>query len=160
MANGRPLNGMRPGSDAATLGQLFASASRDFSTLIRGEIQLAKAEVKVDVVNAAKGGGMFGAAGFLVLLAVILLSIAAAYGLTALGLHPGLAFLAVALFYLLVAGLLAFVGLRAVKRVGPPARTIRTAKDSVAVITRRQSADDLERLAIASSSARHAKPRG
>ncbi|MGH2598356.1 MAG: phage holin family protein [Dehalococcoidia bacterium] len=159
MATGLPRGGNRAGQDAQTLGALFVSASRDFSTLIRSEIQLAKAEVRVDVLNAAKGGGMFGASGFLVLLAVILLSIAAAYGLTALGLHPAVAFLIVAFLYLIVAGALAFVGLRAVKKVGPPERTIRTTKDSVAVITRRQTPDDLERLAIGSSG-RHARPRG
>jgi len=92
------------------------------------------------VRHAAKGGAMFGGAAFLGLLAVILLSIAAAYGLTALGLHAGFAFLIVAGAYLLVAGLLALVGVRAVKKVGPPERTIRTAKESVAAITNRRPA--------------------
>ena len=157
MAIGRPLNGNRAGQDEQTLGALFASASRDFSTLIRSEIQLAKAEVKVDFGNAVKGGGMFGAAGYLVLLATILLSIAAAYGLTALGMHPAWAFLIVAFVYLLIAGVLAYIGLRVVKKVGPPERTIRTAKDSMAVITRRQSPEDLQRLTLTASAGRHAK---
>jgi len=160
MADGRPQGGGRAGQDAQTLGALFASASRDFSTLIRSEIQLAKAEMRVDVKNAVTGGAMFGAAGFLVLFATILLSIAAAYGLTALGLHPALAFLIVALLYILVAGILAFVGLRAVKRLGPPERTIRTARESVAVITRRQSADALDQRSAVESPGRHAKERG
>jgi hypothetical protein len=158
MADGR-LNGKRAGQDSQTLGALFASASRDLSLLMRSEIQLAKAEVRVDFVNAAKGGGMFGAAGFLAVLAVILLSIAAAYGLTALGLHPAVAFLIVAMVYVVVAGLLAFVGLRTVKRVGPPQRTIRTTKDSVAMITRRQPVNALDQQSAIEASGRHAKPR-
>jgi hypothetical protein len=136
MANGRPLGTQQ---DEPTLGQLVASASRDLSLLVRSEIELAKAEVRVDVRNGIKGGAMFGAAAFLGLLAVILLSIAAAYGLTALGLHPALAFLIVAAAYLLVAGILALIGRRAVKKVGPPERTIRTTKESVAAITSRRS---------------------
>jgi hypothetical protein len=138
MADGRTHAGQETGRDEPTLGQLVASASRDLSLLVRSEIELAKTEVRTDVRNAAKGGGMFGAAAFLGLLAVILLSIAAAYGLTALGLHPGFAFLIVAGVYLLVAAILAFIGVRAVKKVGPPERTIRTAKESVAAITTRR----------------------
>ena len=79
-----------PGPSEETLGALIATASRDLSTLVRGEIELAKAEIRVDVKNGVTGGAMFGAAGFLVVLGVILLSVAAAYGLVALGLHPGL----------------------------------------------------------------------
>ena len=124
-----------------TLGALFAAASRDLSTLVRSEIELAKAEVRSDVKHGALGGAMFGAAAFLGLLAVILLSVAAAYGLVALGLHAGLAFLAVAGFYLLVAGILAFVGKRSVGKVGPPERTIRTSKDTAAFLKSPRSGD-------------------
>jgi len=132
------LAGQQSAPDEPTLGQLVASASRDLSLLIRSEIELAKSEVRVDVRHAAMGGAMFGAAAFLGLLAVILLSIAAAYGLTAAGLHAAFAFLIIAGTYLLVAGILALVGVRAVKKVGPPERTLRTAKESVAAITNRR----------------------
>jgi hypothetical protein len=65
------------------------------------------------------------------LLAIILLSIAAAYGLSALGLHPALAFLIVAFVYLLVAGVLVLVGKRLLGRAKPPQRAIETSKESV-----------------------------
>ena len=122
------------GSTEATLGALVVNASRDLSALVRSEIELAKAEIRVDVKNGATGGAMFGAAGFLGLLAVVLLSIAAAYGLVALGLHPGWAFLIVAGVYLLVAALLVLVGRRAIRKVGPPERTIRTSKDTASFL--------------------------
>jgi len=64
-----------------SLGSLFASASRDLSALIHGEIELAKAEIKVEVKSAATGGALFGAAAMLGVLALPLLLIAAAYGL-------------------------------------------------------------------------------
>ena len=131
----------RDSSGEETLGALIATASRDLSALVRSEIELAKAELRVDVKNGATGGAMFGAAAFLGVLVVILLSIAAAYGLVALGLHPGLAFLAVALFYLLVAGVLVLVGKRTVSKVGPPERTIRTSKDTAAFLKSPRSGD-------------------
>jgi hypothetical protein len=123
--------GQRP---EETLGALFASASRDLSALVHGEIALAKAEIRQDVQNGAKGGAMFGAAGFLGLLATILLSIALAEGLVALGVWRWLAYLIVTVFYLAVAGILVLVGKRAVSKVGPPERTIRTSKETVAAL--------------------------
>ena len=121
-------------TDEPTVGQLFAAVSRDLSLLIRSEIELAKAELKDDAKSAGKGGGMLGVAGVLGVLSIILLSIAAAYGLTALGLHPGWAFLIVAGFYLLVAGLLGLAGVGSLKKIKAPERTIKTAKDSAALL--------------------------
>jgi uncharacterized ion transporter superfamily protein YfcC len=124
-----------------SLGALFADASRDLSKLVHDEIELAKAEIRRDVKNGATGGAMFGAAAFVVVLAVILLSIAAAYGLVALGLHPGWAFLIVAAVYLVVAVVLALVGKKAVSKVGPPTRTIRTSKETAAFLKHPRSAN-------------------
>jgi hypothetical protein len=129
----------RDSSTEQTLGALFATASRDLSTLVRSEIELAKAEIRVDVKNGATGGAMFGAAAFLGVLAVILLSIAAAYGLVALGLHPGWAFLIVAGGYLLLAAILGLVGKKVISKVGPPERTIRTSKDTASFLKRLRS---------------------
>jgi len=76
-----------------------------------------------------------GVAGFVTVLAVILLSIAAAYGVAALGVPLGLAFVIVAVVYLLVAGIAAFVGIKALKTIKPPERTIRAAKETAALVT-------------------------
>lgn len=130
-----PATSPRPGAPAEeTLGALFITASRDLSTLVRNEVELAKAEIRVDLKNGAKGGAMFGAAGFLGVVAFILLSIAAAYGLVAAGLHPAWAFLIVAAVYLLLAAVLGLVGKKAVAKVGPPERTIRTSKETAAYL--------------------------
>jgi hypothetical protein len=118
----------------ASLGQLFASASRDFSTLIRSEVELAKAEVRQDVRNAAAGAAMFGAAGVFGALAVVVGSVAAAHGIHALGVTLGWSYLIVTGAYLFVALLLVLVGVRSVRRVKPPERTIRTTKDNVALL--------------------------
>ena len=117
-----------------TLGQLVAQASDDLSGIVRAEIALAKAELRVDAKNAAVGGGLFGAAGYLVLLATVLLCIAAAYGLVAAGLSPWLAFLIIAVVLVLLAGLLALVGRSRLRKLSPPQRAIREAKDTIAAV--------------------------
>ncbi|NHC16160.1 phage holin family protein [Motilibacter deserti] len=117
-----------------SLGKLVASATKDLSALVRSEIELAKIEIKSEAKHAIAGSGMFGAAAYLGLLASILLSIAAAYGLNAAGLHPALAFLIVAVVYLLIAGVLALLGKKQVSKVSAPERTIRTTKESVSTL--------------------------
>jgi cellobiose-specific phosphotransferase system component IIC len=111
-----------------TLGGLVATAWQDISTLVHGTIELAKAELRDDARRAVVGAVTLGAVAFLGVLVVILLSIAAAYGLVALGLAPGWAFLIIAGAYVLVALILALIGIRALRRIRPPERTIRMAK--------------------------------
>ena len=127
--------------EEATLGALFATASRDLSSLVRSEVELAKAELRQDAKNGAKGGAMFGAAAFLGLLATVLLSIALAQGLVRAGVVSWLAFLIVAVFYLLIAGLLVLVGKKALSKLGPPERTIRTSKETAAFLKSPRSTD-------------------
>ncbi len=119
-------NGSEP-----TVGQLVANASRDLSALVRNEIKLAQAELKRSAQAAGIGAGMFAVAGLLAFFALILLTISAAYGLVAAGLHPALAFLIVAGAFLLIAGLLVFIGLRQLKKAKGPKRAIETSKESV-----------------------------
>jgi len=122
---------MGPNGSEPTVGQLVANASKDLSNLVRGEVELAKTELKKTAVAAGTGAGMFGAAAFLALLAIILLSIAAAYGLTALGLHPAVAFLIIAVLYLLIGAVLVLLGKRALGGAKGPQRAIETSKESV-----------------------------
>jgi hypothetical protein len=125
---------MGQNEDEPTVGQLVANASRDLSSLVRSELELAKTELKKTAVAAGTGAGLFGAAAFLALLAIILLSIAAAYGVNALGLHPALSFLIVAVIYLLIGAGLVFVGLRLIRKAKGPQRAIETSKESVEVL--------------------------
>jgi hypothetical protein len=118
-----------------TLGQLVAQATQDVGELVRAEIALAKAELADGVKNGALAGGLFGAAGYLALLASILLTIAAAYGLVAAGLAPWLAFLIIAAACLLLAVVLALIGRSRASRVGPPERAIRNAKETIATVS-------------------------
>jgi len=114
-----------------SLGDLVATATRDLSSLVRQEIELAKVEIKRDVVAAGKGAGGLGAAGFAGALGLVFLSIAAAYALGQV-VPLGVGFLLVGAGYLLLAGLAALVGVKSLKRIGPPRRTVETLKDDAA----------------------------
>lgn len=112
-----------------TIGRLVADASRDISSLVSQEIRLAKSELKVSIKAGGLGVGLFAAAGFLAVLAIIMLSVAIAYfiHLTGLGLHWS--FLIVFGLYLLLAGLLVYVGIRKVKQVRGPEKAIQQGRE-------------------------------
>lgn len=113
-----------------TLGKLVMDAQRDISTLISQEIALAKSEIKVSVRHGGLGIGLFAGAAFLGLLAVIMLSVAIAYFIhwNGAGLDLHWAFLIVFGLYVLIAALLAFVGIKQVKQVKAPERAIEQGK--------------------------------
>ncbi|MEO6999760.1 MAG: phage holin family protein, partial [Terracoccus sp.] len=116
-----------------TLGQLIASASADFSAIVRGEIALAKAEVGKQVKKAGIGGALLAAAGVVGFYSVYFIFTTIAEGIQALGLPRWLSFLIVTVFMLLVAAVLAFLGIRKMKTVEPtPAKTIESTKATVA----------------------------
>ncbi len=114
--------------DDPTLGKLVIDAQRDISKLVSQEIQLAKSELKVSVRHGGVGIGLFAGAAFLLLLAVIMLSVSIAYFIHWAGLGLHWAFLIVFGFYALVAAILGLVGLRQVKQVKAPERAIKQGK--------------------------------
>ena len=126
-----------PGRTAAedmSLGELVATATRDLSLLFQKEVELAKVELKQDVAAAGKGAGLFGGAGFAGLLAVIFLSISAAYGISSLGVPLGCGFFAVGALYLIAAAVLALTGKKKISAMSPPAeKTIETVKEDIAM---------------------------
>lgn len=125
-----------PSPEDPTIGRLVADASRDLSSLIHDEINLAKSEIKVSLKAGGTGAGLFAGAAFLGLLAVIMLSVAFAYFLHMTGLHLAWCFLIVFAAYLLLAALLGFVGYRKVKQVRAPQRAIRQAQETKTVLSR------------------------
>lgn len=118
------------------IGTLFSAASEHISTLIRGEVELAKAEITTSAKRGGIGAGMFGAAAVMLLFSVTFLFIALAEGLVALGLVRWLSYLIVWAFFVLIAGLLVLIGVRLLKKVKAPERTIETLKDSKELLSR------------------------
>ncbi len=125
-----------PSPEDPTIGKLVADATRDISSLIHNEIALAKSELKVSVKNGGTGAGLFAAAGFLGVLAIIMISVAFAYFLSMTGLHLAWCFLIVFGAYLVLAALLAFVGYRKVRKVRAPERAIKQAKETQSILKR------------------------
>ncbi|MGA9750133.1 MAG: phage holin family protein [Nocardioides sp.] len=125
-----------PAPEDPTIGKLFADASRDLSSLVRNEIALAKSELKVSIKAGGTGLGLFAGAAFLGVLAIIMLSVALAYFVSMTGLHLAWSFLIVFLFYLLVAGLMAWLGVKKVKRVRAPERAIHQAQEASSLLKR------------------------
>ena len=131
--DGRPA---APSKDDPTIGRLVADASRDVSSLIRNEIALAKSELKISITAGGIGIALFAAAGFLGLLAVIMLSIAIAFFLHMTGLGLSWCFLIVFGLYVVLAAVLGLIGLRKVKQVRAPERAIHQAQETKNVLKR------------------------
>ncbi len=113
----------------ATVGELMSKVSRDLSTLIRQELQLAKAELKVEATKAGKGAGLLGGAGFAGYMVMLFLSLAL-WAALANVMDVGLAALIVGGLWAIVAGLLFVTGRSRMREVRPtPERTVQTLKD-------------------------------
>ncbi|WP_326819367.1 phage holin family protein [Streptosporangium sp. NBC_01756] len=111
-----------------SLGALVAAASDQISTLVRAEIELAKSELSFNAKRVGMAAGLLGAAAFMAHLVLILASFTLAYALVALHVWTWLAFAIVTVFYLVVAGLLAFIGIRKFKGLPGMPRTLRSLK--------------------------------
>ena len=125
---------IRPGGrpvDDQSLGELVATVSRDLSVLVNREMELVKAELSADIKRAGLGAGFLGGGGFLAYFGALFISVAAAFGLHGVGLGLGWSFLIVAGVYFALAGTLAMMGVKSMKQVGPPRRTITTVKDDL-----------------------------
>lgn len=117
-----------------SIGTLVADATSSFSTLLHGEIELAKLEIKSSVRNAGTGAVLFIAAGVLLAYSLTFGLISLAEGLVTLGIWRWAAYLIVFGFLVLLALLLVFIGVRRVKRVRVPQQTIDATKDTVTAL--------------------------
>jgi hypothetical protein len=133
----------RPAAEVDTevepsIGQLITSAQKDLSSLVKQEIALLKSEVKVSVKLGGMSIALFAAAGFVALLAVILLSFFFVYLVHLTGLGLVWSYGIVVLVYLLVAGLLGFVGYKRITKVRPPERSIHQAQETKDTLLRKK----------------------
>ncbi|MGB3763642.1 MAG: phage holin family protein [Ornithinimicrobium sp.] len=121
-------------NDERTIGQLIADASADVSAIVRSEVELAKVEIKNDVVHAGKGAGMFAGAGVLGAYGFGLLLLGLAWVIAIwLPVWAGLLIVAGVLF--VVAGILAVLGKGQVGKVkGKPEKAIANAQETVAAV--------------------------
>jgi hypothetical protein len=116
----------RPDVEGTSVGQLIGEVTKDLSTLMRQELELAKVEMKAEAKKAGQGAGMFGAAGFAGYMVLLFLSIALWWALSHLVGHSWSALIVAVLWG--VIGAVAFVmGKKKFSQVNPkPERTVET----------------------------------
>lgn len=114
------------------VGELLRDLSQQTSTLVRQELELAKAELTQKGKQAGAGAGMLTGAAVVGLLALGALT-ACLIALLATGMATWLAALIVTVVYAAIAGVLALAGKARIKQATPPApeQTIETVKEDV-----------------------------
>ncbi|MFN2561953.1 MAG: phage holin family protein [Jatrophihabitans sp.] len=127
--NNASTTGPRADVSNASVGELIGEVSRDLSTLMRQELELAKAEIKTEVAKAGKGVGMLGGAGFAGYMVALFLSIALWWGLANV-MDESWAALIVAAIWAVIAAVLFASGRKTMRTVNPkPERTVETVSE-------------------------------
>ncbi|WP_171586428.1 MULTISPECIES: phage holin family protein [unclassified Arthrobacter] len=111
-----------------SLGSLLSDVSRDLSTLMRQELELAKAELRESGTKAGKGVGMFGGAAIAGHFVLLFLSLALMWGLAEL-VGLGWSAVIVAVIWGIIAAVLALTGKKELKSVRGLPATAATVKD-------------------------------
>ena len=116
--------------DERSLGDLFSDLSRETTTLVRQEVQLAKAELTQSATEAARGIGMLVAGGAVAYAGLLFLLLAIVFGLIEAGWDAWLSALVVGLVVVAVGAILV---LRARESLKPanlaPQKTVETLKE-------------------------------
>lgn len=123
-----------PAGGDQSLGDLVALAARDVSQLIRYEIDLAKTEIKGDAQRVGIAVAGFGLAAFVGCMVLVLLSIALAFGLVALGIYTWAAFLIVAALYIVLGGIGVLIAIRKLKRLSGLRATRKTVTEGLGML--------------------------
>jgi hypothetical protein len=135
VASTRSYGGDGAPIDEQSLGELVATATRDLSVLLHQEIELAKSELAEQAKRGAIGAGLLSGAGVLALLGLLMACFSASFAIAERGDLPiWSGFLIVAGFFVVVGGLLGFIGVRAFSSLSGPDRTKVTVRRSLASI--------------------------
>ena len=115
-------------ADSTSLGDLLGEVTRDISTLMRQEVELAKAEAKQSATKAGKGGGMLAGAGVAGHFVLLFLSVALWYALGEL-MGLGWSAVVVAVIWGIIAAILASIGRKELKAIKGMPQTIETVQE-------------------------------
>jgi len=135
-----PLADETSGTGEQSIGNLVKDATTHLSTLVRAEVELAKSEVVGEIKK-----GLTGSVYFIVALVLLLLLLPFLITAGALGINKGLwdwaqpwgGFAIIVLLMALAAGFFAWRGVKKVKAIRAPKKTIETMKDTAAVLRNR-----------------------
>ena len=113
-----------------SLGDLFSTLTRETSTLLRQEVQLAKAELTQSATEAARGMGMLAAGGAVAYAGLLFVLLAVVFGLIRAGLEPWLAALIVGVVVVAIGAILVLRARASLKPANlAPRRTVETLKE-------------------------------
>jgi membrane protein implicated in regulation of membrane protease activity len=143
-----------PAGDGQSLGDLVALAAKDVSQLIRYEIDLAKNELKGDVQRVGLAAALGGVAAFVACLVLVLLSIALAFGLVALGIWTWAAFLIVAGAYVVFAVLALGIAYLKLRRLSGLKKTRETVTEGLDMLRQNGQQPDGKRPEITAAETR------
>jgi len=113
-------------AETSSLGELLGDVTRDMSTLMRQEVELAKVELKQSATRAGKGSGMLAGAGVAGHFVLVFLSVALWWALGGL-MGLGWSGVVVAIIWGIIAAVLASRGrkeLKAIKGLPQTAKTL------------------------------------
>ena len=123
-----PLDPTMPAPDSrATVGELFSEVAEDLSTLMRQEVELAKAELRQSATRAGKGAGLLAGAGVSGHMVLLFASVAAWWGIGDATGH-GWSALIVAAIWLVIAAALGLMGRREISALPGIPQTTQTVK--------------------------------
>ncbi len=125
-----------PSADDKSIGGLVSEATRHVSTLVRAEVELARAELTAEVKKGLQGSIFFVVALTILLFSLFFLFIAIGE-LLAIWLNRAAAFGIVFGVMVLFAALFGLLGYLRVRRIRAPERTISTLKESAQVLSHR-----------------------
>jgi hypothetical protein len=111
----------------ASVGELFSEVAEDLSTLLRQEVELAKAELRQSASRAGKGAGLLAGAGVSGHMVLLFVSVAAWWGIGDATGH-GWSALIVAAIWLVIAAALGLMGRREISAVPGIPQTTQTVK--------------------------------
>lgn len=146
-----------PGPREQSIGTLAKDVTTHLSSLVRSEVELAKAEVTAEVKKGVQGSVFFVIAAAIGLFSLFYLFFTLAEFL-ALWLNRAAAFGIVFLVMLLAAGLFGLLGYLRVRKLRKPERTISTLRDSAQVLSSRGKTTDEAPRELTGEPGRHASP--
>ncbi|MFE0021814.1 phage holin family protein [Amycolatopsis sp. NPDC059021] len=138
-----PLSSADEADGEQSIGKLVGDATQHLSTLVRAEVELAKAEITGEVKKGLKGTIFF-------LVALVVALYSSFFFFFFLGellsewLQRWAAFGIVFLLMLLSAAAAGFLGYRKMKKIKAPERTINSVKETAAAFTPRQEPEGVD----------------
>jgi xanthine/uracil permease len=123
---------MQAREESRSIGDLIGDLSRQVSTLVRREIDLARVEITSSIGRLGRGAAMAGAGGAILYAGLLVLLAAFVLGLMEAGLDGWLAALIVAVVVLAIGGVVTWLGAKEIRETDlAPTQTAETVRENV-----------------------------